>query len=91
MCLYLCKKIFQICKFLLVFPSTEDDVLCRYLGVFLVATVDLCDALLGAFSGGRGGEGLLHPAGTFPQTALDAEGLVQLVHLEAHTERLHLQ
>lgn len=61
----------------------------QYLCVFLVAAVDLCDALLGAFSGGRGGEGLLHPAGSFPQTALDAEGLVQLVHLKAHTPSLN--
>lgn len=56
-----------------------------YLCVLLVAAVDLGDALLGAFSGGRGGEGLLHPAGSFPQTALDAEGLIQLIYLRAQT------
>lgn len=58
---------------------------CQYLSVLLIATVDLRDALLGAFSGGRGGEGLLHPAGTVPQTDLNAEGLIQLVHLKAHS------
>lgn len=58
-----------------------------YLGVFFVPTVDLGDALFGAFSGGRGGEGLLHPAGPVPQTALDTESLVELVHLSAQTER----
>lgn len=58
----------------------------QYLSVFFVAAVDLCDALLGAFRGGGGGEGLLHPTGTVPQTALDAEGLVQLVHLSANAD-----
>lgn len=56
-----------------------------YLSVFLVTAVDLRDAVFGGFSGGRGGEGLLHPAGTFPQTALDAEGLVQFVHLRTQS------
>lgn len=54
-----------------------------YLGVLLVASVDLGDALLGAFGGRGRGEGLLHPAGSLPQSTLDAKGFVQLVHLEA--------
>lgn len=53
----------------------------KYLGVFLVAAVDLCDALLGAFGRRGRGERLLHPDGAVPQAALDAEGFVQLVHL----------
>lgn len=53
----------------------------QYLGVFLVTAVDLCDALLGAFGGRRRRESLLHPDGSFPETALDAEGFIQLVHL----------
>lgn len=57
-----------------------------YLGVLLVAAVDLGDALLGAFGGRRRGEGLLHPAGSLPQPTLDAKGFVQLVHLEVERE-----
>ena len=68
----------------------DDDQLCWYLSVFLVAAVDLCDALLGAFSGRRAGEGLLHPDGAFPQTALDTKGFIELIHLKAHKEPLHL-
>ena len=56
-----------------------------YLRVLLVSAVDLADALLGGLGGGGGGEGLLHPAGAVPQSALDAERLVQLIHLGAHT------
>lgn len=58
-----------------------------YLGVLLVAAVDLGDALLGALGGRGRGEGLLHPAGSLPQPTLDAKGFVQLVHLEAKRER----
>lgn len=54
-----------------------------HLGVFFVAPVDLGDAFLGGLGGGRAGEGLLHAAGSVPQATLDAEGLVQLVHLRA--------
>lgn len=58
-----------------------------YLGVLLVAAVDLCDALLGAFGGRGRGEGLLHPTGSLPQPTLDAKGFVQLVHLKVEAEK----
>lgn len=48
----------------------------EYLGVFLVPTINLRDTLFGAFGGGRGRKGLLHPDSTLSETALDAEGLV---------------
>ena len=60
-------------------------LVCVYLCVLLVSAVDLGYALARALGGGRGREGLLHPTCSISQFPLDAEGLVQLIHLYTHT------
>lgn len=67
------------------FPSLSVLNAVLYLCVLFVAAVDLCNALLGSFSRGRGGESLLHTNGTVPQSALDAKRLIKLVHLNENT------